>query len=338
MDYQDLDIIVLTYNRCQFLKIALEAICESTATWRKTIVLNNASTDSTAKVVAEIQKKYPNRVIEMIVNDHNLGNVGNFKRAQELALNKYTAIFHDDDAIHPEYIDRAMMLMKENPKVCMVSGGVRGLYNVDHTNWDILPSSYYYYPSDRSAFLQLIIDRPTFCCAIYKTNVYKKVKYHPELYGKLHDICYMFDVGMYGDLIFLHGECARWRQHIGSDSNSLKTGPFPEELLNIFEHIKIVYLKECPLNSFKEKIRYIFFITLLFNFSYFLYKWGDQKRFKTWNMFKEDMQERNIFSKREYHVFNLLIDSLLNPAIRKMAEHSRHKYTKTYTYRVGELP
>lgn len=73
MDYQDLDIIVLTYNRCQFLKIALEAICESTATWRKTIVLNNASTDRTAKVVAEIQKKYPNRVIEMIVNDHNLG-------------------------------------------------------------------------------------------------------------------------------------------------------------------------------------------------------------------------------------------------------------------------
>lgn len=39
MNYLDLDVIVLTYNRSNFLKTALRAICESTATWNKTIVL-----------------------------------------------------------------------------------------------------------------------------------------------------------------------------------------------------------------------------------------------------------------------------------------------------------
>ena len=217
-------------------------------------------------------------------------------------------------------------------------GGVRGLYNVDHINWDIMPNTYYYYPLNRNAFLQLIIDRPTFCCAIYKTSVYKKVQYHPELYGKLHDICYMFDVGMHGDLIFLQGECVRWRQHIGSDSNSLKTGPFPEELCNIFEHIKSVYLKECEAKSIKGKIRYYLFITLLFNFSYFLYGWGDQKRFLTWNKFKDKMQKRGIFSKKEYQMFDSIIDSILNPTIRQCAKHCRTKCYKNYSYRVGDLP
>ncbi|SKA13363.1 glycosyltransferase family A protein [Megasphaera cerevisiae] len=50
MDYQELDVMVLTYNRSQYLGIALSAIFESNATWRKTIILNNASTDNTLGV------------------------------------------------------------------------------------------------------------------------------------------------------------------------------------------------------------------------------------------------------------------------------------------------
>ena len=217
-------------------------------------------------------------------------------------------------------------------------GGVHGLYNVDNVNWDILPNYFYYYPSDRNAFLQLIIDRPTFCCAIYKTDIYKKVEYHPEKYGKLHDICFMFDVGSYGDLIFLQGECIRWRQHVGSDSNSLKTGPFPEELLEILFHIKKVYQKECPSTTIKEKVRYLLFITLLFNFSLFLFEWSDGTHFMKWEKFKEKMLKKRIFSDMEYFMFDHIIDILLNPTIRKMAQKCRKKYFNSYEYRVGELP
>lgn len=123
MNYSDLDVMILTYNRSDFLKIALKAICESTATWNRTVVLNNASTDNTLDIVKEVQREYPKRKIEIITNEVNLGNVGNFKRSQEIASNKYVAIFHDDDAVHPEYIDRAMKLMHEHKKVVMSSGG-----------------------------------------------------------------------------------------------------------------------------------------------------------------------------------------------------------------------
>lgn len=334
MDYQDLDVMVLTYNRSQYLEMALSAICESNATWRKIIILNNASTDNTLDVISEIQKKYPNRKIDVITHKKNLGNAGNFKVSQKFATNKYLAVFHDDDIVHPEYIDRAMQLMNKN--IVMSTGMAHAVYNADNVNWDILPDTCFYYPKDRNAFLQMIIGRPTFCCAIYKTSIYRRVGYHPELYGKLHDIIFMYDVGRYGDLMFLHGECIRCRQHIGSDTNFLKTGPFPEEILAVLAHMKQDYAMECPVTGIKEEVRNILYDTLLFNFALFLYQWSAGERFMTWNQLKEEMLKKKIFNKRRYFLFDHLIDWVLNPAIRKIAEHCRKKYSFSYEYRVGK--
>ena len=65
---------------------------------------------------------------------------------------------------------------------------------------------------------------------------------------------------------------------------------------------------------------------------------GDQKRFLTWNKFKDKMQKRGIFSKKEYQMFDSIIDSILNPTIRQCAKHCRTKCYKNYSYRVGDLP
>ena len=123
MRYGNLDVIVPTYNRAKYLRIALQAILSSTADWRKTIVLNNASTDNTLEVVQEIQKEFPDRIVEVVTNPVNVGNTGNFKRTQEIAENEYTAVFHDDDVIHPEYIERAMHILTKNPSM-VYAGGV----------------------------------------------------------------------------------------------------------------------------------------------------------------------------------------------------------------------
>lgn len=56
MFYKDLDVIIPTYNRAEYLQVALESICDSIATWRKTIIINNASTDNTLEVIENIKK------------------------------------------------------------------------------------------------------------------------------------------------------------------------------------------------------------------------------------------------------------------------------------------
>lgn len=124
MNYNNLDVIIPTYNRAKFLDIALDAVCSSTAGFRKIIVLNNHSTDNTIQVVKNAQQKFQDRCIEVITNEKNIGNYNNFKKTQEISDNEYVAVFHDDDAIHPEYIERAMsILTKDNTLVCCSGGG-----------------------------------------------------------------------------------------------------------------------------------------------------------------------------------------------------------------------
>ena len=102
MIYENLDVLILTYNRAQFLEIALKSLFSSTANWRKTVIVNNASTDNTLQVIQNIQKQYPERYIEIITHPSNIGNANNFRYSQKIASNEYTAVFHDDDAVHPD--------------------------------------------------------------------------------------------------------------------------------------------------------------------------------------------------------------------------------------------
>lgn len=84
MNWKNLDVIVLTYNRASYLKIMLDSLCTQTATGFNIKILNNASTDNTLQVIQEIKDKYPTRNIEVITHKTNIGNPANFKYSQKL--------------------------------------------------------------------------------------------------------------------------------------------------------------------------------------------------------------------------------------------------------------
>lgn len=335
MNYNNLDVIIPTYNRAKFLDIALDAVCSSTAGFRKIIVLNNHSTDNTIQVVKNAQQKFQDRCIEVITNEKNIGNYNNFKKTQEISDNEYVAVFHDDDAIHPEYIERAMsILTKDNTLVCCSGGG--GMYNVTNTNWLPMQASYFYYPKSKSTFLQLIVARFNFFSMIYKNSVYKKVKYHPEKYGKLHDLPFLCDITSLGNSIYLNTNCARWRLSRFQDSNTLSTGPFPEEILNILSSFKkrlhTELTEDSDLKGYKLVAK-----TLLYNFSYFLYNWADIKiRNISWKEFENEMIKYRIFKEKDFIFFEKFIDVIANPLVRKAAEKFRSSCMKTNSFRLGE--
>lgn len=323
MEYKNLDVFVLTYNRAEYLKIMLDSLCTQTATGFNIKVLNNCSTDNTIEVVKDIQKKHPERNIQIITNEKNLGNAGNFKRSQELANNEYTAIFHDDDAIHPEYIETAMEIFKDNPEVVMCSGNLIGLWNVDNSDWGILDKNFYIYEKDDGIYYNLLINRPTFASNIYNTAAYKKVQYHPEKYGKLHDIIFMLEINKVGAVAFILGCCIKWRQSATNDSNVFKNGPFPKEIANIINEIYNL----SPKHRFVLK-------PLLWNFAYFLYKWSKLKNYETWDVFKQRLLRKatgGIFSKLELFLYQQKwYINLFNNLINKRAIHYRKKVYKSH--------
>lgn len=323
--YNNLDVIVPTYNRSEYLRIALQAILSSTAQWRKTIILNNASTDNTLEIIEEIKVQFPERTIEVVTNEVNVGNTNNFKLTQQIAENEYTAVFHDDDVIHPEYIERAMVALLNNPNAVHASGGAAAMYNCSSDNWVPLAGDYVLYPGKDNAYFQLLLCRLNFCTSIYKTSAYKASTYFPEKYGKLHDNIFLAELGNYGDCLYFPEICVRWRQHAGSDSNTLTTGPFPEEIVNIisrFNELKRGGVKRCML-----------FKVLLYNFAYFLYGWSQLVRFCSWQEFLDKLVGKNIFSRIQLKIIRLNINFCNKIIARKARKYWKLSYRNS-TYRI----
>lgn len=307
VDYSTLDVIVLTYNRANNLRVMLESLCTQTVSGFGITVLNNASTDNTLDVIAEVQRRYPKRNIDIITNSRNIGNVGNFKKSQRIAKNKYTAIFHDDDAIHPEYIETAMKLLMQNEDAVLCSGNVVPYYNVDNHNWSALNRAYYIYPQEMGTYLQLQLARQVFQTAIYKTDAYKSVPYRVNMYGKLHDIIFLAEMSQKGDSILILGECGRMGCSPSQDSCNLRTGPFPDEIANI-----IVRLSQLSENWPYAK-------PALWNFAYFLYLWADLAQHEEWEQFTDRIG--GAFTSKEKNEFSLKCD--MDEINEKMRIHAQ---------------
>lgn len=306
-DFSDLDVIVLTYNRAKNLAVMLESLYNQTAKGFHIIVLNNASTDDTISVVEKFKEDYPNRDITLVTNSKNIGNVGNFKKSQQIAKNAYVAVFHDDDAIHPEYIETAMNLLTEHEDAVLCSGGVHPYYSLNSSNWDFLRKDYYMYPKEIGAYAQLHIARHMFQVAIYKTSIYKEIEIEAYKYGKLWDIIFLYNVSAKGSSIYILGECGRVGVSPEQDSCRLESGPYPDEIYQLVRRIN-----EMTLNEVYAK-------PALWNFAYFLYQWSKLERFETWYEFCERLKE-TVFTDAELKSFCWKAN--MDKLNVKMAEHT----------------
>lgn len=337
MRYDNLDVLVLTYNRADYLRIQLDSIFQSCADWRETIIIDNASTDHTGEVLKEAAEKYPNRKMRVIRHEKNIGNAGNFIFSQSVAENEYVAVFHDDDAIHPEYIDRAMYLLSNNKNAVMCFGNAEPLYNVTNENWPMLPNEYWLYPqSEGGAFAQLMVGRGLFMSCIYKTSAYKQVEYRPDRYGKLHDTPFMMEISRFGEIIFQQGTVVRWRQHAKSASNTLSTGPYPHEVLQLITDLNTLLEKDKPYFADIEKYDELA-SALLYNFAYFLYEWSCLRKCIRWDDFRKELKENGVFSEAQYAVYDKDMDHIFNPMIIQTASKMREEYRHQYYYRVGGM-
>lgn len=320
MNWKNLDVIVLTYNRASYLKIMLDSLCTQTATGFNIKILNNASTDNTLQVIQEIKDKYPTRNIEVITHKTNIGNPANFKYSQKIAANQYTAVFHDDDAIHPEYIDTAMTLLTRHPEAVLCSSSLDVLYNVSNTNWNLLNKQYDLYPQNKGFFLELLNRRCSCAANVYKTVTYKAVEYHPEKYGKLHDIDIIWDLSLLGSIILLQGYGIRYRLHPNQDSNCLATGPFPEEIAAVIEHLQ-------KLASAYPHIGVSF---LTYTFARLLFEWSRISNM-SWKYFRDKVLFPRLGKTYPYKLYNnKYISKLMKFLIRKVRNYYRRKTRREY--------
>ncbi len=116
-----ISVVMATYNGERYLQGQLNSILGQTRVPDEVIVCDDRSTDGTIDILKEYERR---GAIRLVVNDHNLGLISNFRKAISLARpGYYVALSDQDDVWIPSKLEQSVQLIQaieQQGKPCMV--------------------------------------------------------------------------------------------------------------------------------------------------------------------------------------------------------------------------
>ncbi len=114
-----ISVAMCTCNGAAFLKLQLESIFTQTKAVDEIVVVDDSSTDETVDILNEYKKKYPS-VLKIIINDNQLGVVGNFEKAIRLCSGSWIFLSDQDDIWKQNKVEEMTGFAEKNQNVLMV--------------------------------------------------------------------------------------------------------------------------------------------------------------------------------------------------------------------------
>jgi capsular polysaccharide biosynthesis protein/glycosyltransferase involved in cell wall biosynthesis len=108
-------IVYLTYKQEKFALDALRSVLAQTYPMLDVIILDDASPDGTADIIAAELAKHRDRIdIRFIRNDKNLGVYGNERKGMSLSQGDFIVCFSGDDVMLPTLVERMIKVWLEH--------------------------------------------------------------------------------------------------------------------------------------------------------------------------------------------------------------------------------
>lgn len=107
---ENLEIVIITYNRCGFLESTLDQLAAGPFASCKITVLDNASKDATREVCERFQLTLPN--LAVITHPVNIGGNANYLRAVEAPRSTYAWVLCDDDTLDYTGVDDVLRALE----------------------------------------------------------------------------------------------------------------------------------------------------------------------------------------------------------------------------------
>lgn len=225
---KDIQIFIVTHNRANLLSQSIETLLNQSEKINNITVLDNESEDNTEMVA----KSYSDSGVKYI---KTVGFLGNFKKAQELANNKFVMLFHDDDILHPDYFKVVLAILNKNPDTVEILSRYTEFKDVNvPKTLDKLNKKYFVFKNQKN-FVEYMffIECIGYASAIYKTSVFKKLDLEYEKYNKFNDWPFMAKFSKYGKIILLEDKNAYFvRRHSGQDTWTNTNVPSVEQVIN----------------------------------------------------------------------------------------------------------
>lgn len=115
-----LSVCMPVYNGSKYISKSIESVLAQTYKNFYLNVFDNQSTDDTEKIV----KGFKDPRIKYYKNKTNLGLVGNHQRCLDSCETEYLNIWHDDDIMMPENLEKKIALLEKNSDVGIVFSNV----------------------------------------------------------------------------------------------------------------------------------------------------------------------------------------------------------------------
>jgi glycosyltransferase involved in cell wall biosynthesis len=115
-----LSVVFPNYNHAKYLAIQLESIISQSLKPLEIIIIDDASTDDSVKIIERYMTVEPR--IRLIKNQINLGVEANINRLINLATGDYIYLSAADDVTMPGLFEKSMKLLSEHPSAGLCSG------------------------------------------------------------------------------------------------------------------------------------------------------------------------------------------------------------------------
>jgi hypothetical protein len=112
MNSTNVTIVIPTYNRARLLEISLGSALSQDYSDFQVVVLDNASTDDTERVV----RSFKDTRVTYIRNETNIGLFRNENKAIEVNRSPFLSILHDDDVLLPGFIVESTLALERHPR------------------------------------------------------------------------------------------------------------------------------------------------------------------------------------------------------------------------------
>jgi glycosyltransferase involved in cell wall biosynthesis len=124
--------VVPCFRLAHFLMECVDSILHQSYPEIEVLIMDDQSPDDTGEVARKILADYPDRPVSYVLNEQNLGNIGNYNKGIQMARGRYVWILSPDDRLRdPDVVEKYVRLMDAHPEVGYVFCAVHRIEGTD---------------------------------------------------------------------------------------------------------------------------------------------------------------------------------------------------------------
>jgi len=214
----EIQIYIATYNRPKTVLNSVNSVLTQTFKSFELIVSDNSENNETQVLLSNIKDerfKYIKREVSYTGIEHlNL-------ILSEISA-EYFMIFHDDDVMHPDMVEKLQSFLNDNLDIIAVGANARKVRNGKFTNLFLHSKNDILIKNPKELVIRYLIKNGIvpFPSYMYRLVVAKNIKLNLKKGGKYCDVSFLMDVTNFGAIKFLSKPLMDYYYHSGQDSSA----------------------------------------------------------------------------------------------------------------------